>query len=123
MSGKLSIADLLPVSTLLDEPVLVVRTGRSDVRTLMDNYSEDEVVEYLNYSKETAFVRCDAATRRTRRLVKMITVLDMARGKLSDNDRTPREQLQPRGRPACSLSSTRVLPKPYPNAHPWQAAL
>ena len=28
--GKLSIADLLPVSTLLDEPVLVVRPGRDD---------------------------------------------------------------------------------------------
>ena len=85
--SKLSIADLLEVTTLADEPILVVRTGRSDVRALMNAYSEDEVVEYLNYSKETAFQRCDAATKRTRRLVKMITILDMNHSKMSGNDR------------------------------------
>ena len=41
--GKLSIADLLPVTTLQDEPILVVRTGRSNVKALMDAYTEDEV--------------------------------------------------------------------------------
>jgi len=85
--GKLSIADLLDVTTLQDEPILVVRTGRSNVKALMDAYTEDEVVEYLNYSKETAYARCDATTRRTRRLVKMITILDMAASKISGNDR------------------------------------
>lgn len=84
--GKMSIADLLDVTTLNDEPVLVVRSGRSDVRSLMDAYSQDEVVEYLNYAKERAFRMCDEATRRTRRLVKMITVLDCAQSKLSGND-------------------------------------
>ena len=87
--SKYSIADLLPahVTSLSNEPILVVRVGRSDVKALMDRYTEDEVVDSLNYSKETAFRRCDQATRETRRLVKMITVLDMAAMKLSGNDK------------------------------------
>lgn len=87
--NKFSIADLLPahVTTLSDEPILVVRVGRSDVKTLMDRYTEDEVVDYLNYSKEIAFLRCDATTRETRRLVKMITILDLAAMKLNGSDK------------------------------------
>lgn len=87
--AKYSIADLLPanVTTLSDEPILVVRVGRSDVKSLMDRYTEDQVVDYLNYSKEAAFRRCDAATRETRRLVKMITILDLAAMKLNGNDK------------------------------------
>ena len=66
--SKYSIADLLPahVTSLSNEPILVV-AGRSDVKALMDRYTEDEVVDYLNYSKETAFRRCDQAMHETRR--------------------------------------------------------
>lgn len=85
--GFYSIADLIPTRTLSDEPVMVVRAGRSRVKTLMDKFTEEEVVDWLNYPKEWAFQICDEATRRTGRLVKMVTVVDMHSSRLSDNDK------------------------------------
>ena len=61
--------------------------GRADTRRLMDTFSEEAVVGYLNDLKEAAYARCDAATRRTRRLVKMVTVIDMAHARLGETDR------------------------------------
>ena len=40
--------------------------------------TNEEVADFLLMSKEVAFVRCDALARKTRQLIKMITVLDMA---------------------------------------------
>ena len=49
------------------------KAGKSNVKRLMDTYSADEVVQYMNFQKEEAFLLCDQATRRTRRLVKVAT--------------------------------------------------
>ena len=81
-----SITDIYGHRTRLDEPVQLIRAGKSNVKRLMDTYTEDEVVSQMNYEKERAFIMCDDATRRTRRLVKMVTVVDMHSGRFGDND-------------------------------------
>lgn len=84
--AELLLIELLEPRTARDEPILLVRVGRSDVRTLMDRWSEDEVADYLTYFKEAAFAACDRATRATRRLVKLVTVIDMEHALLSTHD-------------------------------------
>ena len=84
--GALNKQALLPSPTLLGEPVHVVRAAASDVKKLMDDFTEEEVVEHLNLSKERAFLRCDAESRRSGRLVKLVSVLDIRDGRLSDLD-------------------------------------
>lgn len=72
--------------TRYDEPVQLIRAGKSNVHRLMDEYAFDDVVIFLNFQKEQAHLLCDEATRRTRRLVKMVTVVDMHSSRFSDND-------------------------------------
>ena len=84
--SKLSISEIWQSSTRIDEPVQLIRAGKSNVKKLMDTYHPDQVVEYMNYQKEQAFILCDDATRRTRRLVKMVTVVDMHSSRFADND-------------------------------------
>ena len=62
--GALNKQALLSSPTLLGEPVHVVRAAASDVKKLMDDFTEEEVVEHLNLSKARAFLRCAAETRR-----------------------------------------------------------
>lgn len=69
--SKYSISEIYVHRTCADEPVQLIRAGISNVRKLMDVFSEAEVVEYMNFQKEEAFLACDEATRRTRRLVKV----------------------------------------------------
>jgi hypothetical protein len=60
------------------EPLYIVRTGLCNVKGLMNSMPYDEVADFLLLSKEVAYARCDALTRKTRQLIKMITVVDMA---------------------------------------------
>ena len=52
----------------------------------MRAHSAREVADYINFCKEAAFLACDRETRRTGRLVKMITVIDMKDFRWSDFD-------------------------------------
>lgn len=83
---QLSISEIWRHPTLADEPVQLIRAGKSNVKRLMDTYSADDVVQYMNFQKEQAFLLCDEATRRTRRIVKMVTVVDMHSSRFADND-------------------------------------
>ena len=74
------------VASLADEPVQIIRAGKSNTRAWMNRFAAEHVVETMNFGKEQAFLRADAATRRTGRLVKMVTVIDMHSSRLSDND-------------------------------------
>jgi len=85
--GRLNIADVLDTRTLLDEPVFVVRSGLCQNRLLMDTYTEDQIIDYLSWSKEYIFQLCDEATRRTGRLVKQVNVIDMHGLRLADQDK------------------------------------
>jgi hypothetical protein len=60
------------------EPLYIVRSGLCNFKGLMNSMTNEEVAVYLLMSKEVAFAKCDALTRKTRQLIKMITVLDMA---------------------------------------------
>ena len=84
---RYSIAEVYSQRTTMDEPVQLIRAGKSNVKKLMDLFTEDEVVESMNFQKEQLFLMCDEATRRTRRLVKMVTCLDMHSSKFTDNDK------------------------------------
>ena len=84
--NKFSYAELWTFASLADEPVQIIRAGKSNTHRWMDRFTADHVVETMNYQKEQAFLRADAATRRTGRLVKMVTVIDMHSSRLTDND-------------------------------------
>ena len=85
--AKFSISEIYNQPTEAEEPVQLVRAGKSNMKKLMDTYSSEEVIETMIYQKEQAFLRCDEATRRTRKMIKMMTVVDMHSQKFSDNDK------------------------------------
>jgi hypothetical protein len=71
------------------EPVFVVRLGMCDLRALMNQYSIDQVAEFLLFEKERIWRECDKQTRIVGKLVKCVTVIDFAGfsmfGNKSDN--------------------------------------
>ena len=58
-------------------PINIVCLNGSSPGSLMDNASFDQVEEYLLMTKEEDYVICDAKTRESRKLVKMISIIDM----------------------------------------------
>ena len=60
------------------EPIFVVRTGHCNSKGLMSTLSIDQVTEWLHFSREIAFRKCDERTRKTRVMVKNITIIDLA---------------------------------------------
>ena len=65
----------------------VVRTAHSDLTSLMNAMSVQEVSEYLTFSKELQWRDCDKKTRETGMLVKNISVIDMQGFSLFGADR------------------------------------
>jgi hypothetical protein len=59
------------------EPLFIVRTGFCNLKGLMNACSMEEVARLATFSKEVAFQQCDAKTRKTRQLVKMISIIDL----------------------------------------------
>ena len=59
------------------EPLYIVRTVLCNLKGLMTSMKEKDVADFLLFSKEVAHAQCDQMTRKTRQLVKMITVIDM----------------------------------------------
>ncbi len=60
------------------EPVFIVRAGLSNARGAMGAVAEAELVQFLMYWKERAFLHCDRESRARGRLVKQLVLLDMA---------------------------------------------
>ena len=60
------------------EPLYIVRTGLCNLKGLMAAMPFEEVSDFLLFSKEVAYGRCDHLTRKTRQLIKMVTVIDMS---------------------------------------------
>ena len=65
----------------------VVRTAHSDLTSLMNAMSVQEVSDYLTFSKELQWRDCDKRTRETGMLVKNISVIDMQAFSLFGADR------------------------------------
>jgi len=58
-------------------PVFCVRTGFCDIKGLMDTLSEEQVAMSMGISNEIFFRQCDQLTRKTRKLTKVINVVDL----------------------------------------------
>lgn len=65
-------------TSLLGEPLFVVRAGLSAFALLFEHVTPTELLQYLMYGQEKAFLRCDALSRERRLLVKQIRVIDLA---------------------------------------------
>ena len=64
-------------ATKRGEPVYVIRAGIANAAVLMATVAEQDVVDWMMYKKEQGFLRCDALTRSTRTLTKLVTVNDL----------------------------------------------
>ncbi len=64
-------------TTRYGEPISIVRAGLCSPPALFPVVSHAEFKEWLLYQKEQAFITCDAAQRKSRLLVKCITVVDL----------------------------------------------
>lgn len=72
---KYTVADFLVTSWGV--PIIVIRAGKSDTGGLVKNVPQDELLDWLMYQRERAFVVCDMVTRRTGKLTKAMTVVDL----------------------------------------------
>ena len=59
-------------------PLYIIRAGISNTVALTTEHTHDEVVEFMMYRKEIGFLLCDAITRKTRKLTKLVTVNDLS---------------------------------------------
>ena len=69
------------------EPIFVVRTGHCNSKALMSTLSMEQVTDWLNFSREIAFRKCDERTRKTRMMIKTITIIDVANYNIFSGDR------------------------------------
>jgi hypothetical protein len=60
------------------EPIFVVRTGHCNSKGLMNSLTQEQVTDWLHFSREIAFRICDQRTREQRIMVKNITIIDLA---------------------------------------------
>ena len=51
--------------------------GLSNPKALLHELTVDQIVDYMLYMREKVFLMCDEETRRTGRLCKAVTVVDM----------------------------------------------
>ncbi len=59
-------------------PVQVIRAGLTNISGLFSNCNVQDIMEEMTLSKENAYTICDAATRKSGKLVKQIVIFDMA---------------------------------------------
>ena len=59
-------------------PLYIIRAGISNTVALTNEHTHEEVVEFMMYRKELGFLLCDAITRKTRKLTKLVTVNDLS---------------------------------------------
>jgi hypothetical protein len=59
-------------------PVQVIRAGLTNISGLFSNCNVQDIIEEMTLSKENAYTICDAATRKSGKLVKQIVIFDMA---------------------------------------------
>ena len=74
---KLSQLLVQDVRVVNGTPRLLVYGGRSKLRELHETFTDQQVVDYILYTKERCHVIADAESRRTDRLVKMVTLIDL----------------------------------------------
>ncbi|EKX53551.1 hypothetical protein GUITHDRAFT_100538 [Guillardia theta CCMP2712] len=58
------------------EPLIYFRIGHFNSKGIMNIYTHEQVVNYISLGREFLFQLCDARTRQTRKLIKIIAILD-----------------------------------------------
>mmetsp|Transcript_19339 Transcript_19339/g.44539 ORF Transcript_19339/g.44539 Transcript_19339/m.44539 type:complete len:421 (-) Transcript_19339:465-1727(-) len=69
------------------EPIYCVRTGHCNIKGLMSTCTVKEVSDWLHFIKERNYRVCDERTRKTRLLIKCITVVDLSNWSLFGGDK------------------------------------
>ena len=59
-------------------PLYIIRARISNTVALTNAHTHEEMVEFMMYRKELGFLLCDAMTRKTRKLTKLVTVNDLS---------------------------------------------
>lgn len=72
---KYTVADFLVTSWGV--PIIVIRAGKSDTGGLVKYVEHEDLLDWLMYQRERAFVVCDVVTRHTGKLTKAMTVVDL----------------------------------------------
>mmetsp|Transcript_23541 Transcript_23541/g.57669 ORF Transcript_23541/g.57669 Transcript_23541/m.57669 type:complete len:426 (+) Transcript_23541:254-1531(+) len=60
------------------QPMYIIRAGISNPAAMVEGIPNDVVVDFMMYRKEIGFLKCDALTRSTRVLTKLVTVNDLS---------------------------------------------
>ena len=63
--------------TTSGQPLYIIRAGTMNTAAMMDTIPTSEVVDFMMYRREIGFLKCDALTRSTRVLTKLVTVNDL----------------------------------------------
>ncbi|KAI8803806.1 CRAL-TRIO domain-containing protein [Cladochytrium replicatum] len=66
-----------------NHPVFIIRTGLTDVKLILDVAKPEEFLTWAIMQREQYFAVCDAATRRTGRLVKAFIINDFRGARIS----------------------------------------
>ena len=80
------VAGLHATASVHGEPLFVVRGGLSSPPGLMKAVGHDAVLDWFMHFKEQNLVLCDAETRARRRLVKLVSVVDLSHAQLGQYD-------------------------------------
>jgi hypothetical protein len=59
-------------------PLYIIRAGISNTMALTNTHTHEQMVEFMMYRKELGFLLCDAITRKTNKLTKLVTVNDLS---------------------------------------------
>ncbi|KAI8812570.1 hypothetical protein BJ742DRAFT_792881 [Cladochytrium replicatum] len=75
--GKFAVMDVH--KNLIDgSPMFIIRSGLANLNQLFIQVTNEQIFDWLLFQRERAFSLCDEATRRTGRIIKVVTVNDFA---------------------------------------------
>ncbi|KAI8802259.1 CRAL-TRIO domain-containing protein [Cladochytrium replicatum] len=84
--GRLCVMDFHG-TTSDGSPLLIIRSGLTNVPDLMSRATPEQIGEWMLIQREEGFAICDAATRKSGKLVKLIVVNDFQHAKMLGADR------------------------------------
>jgi hypothetical protein len=90
-------------TSLFGEPLMVLRVGMCDGAAFVASAPPDILCEFLMYTREVCYMRCDAETRRRRKLVKTFSIIDAAGSRLSQFNRECADLLAKTGKLSDSV--------------------
>jgi hypothetical protein len=74
-------------ASVFGEPLMILRVGISDGAAFVAAAPPERLCDFLMYTREVLYMRCDAETRRQRKLIKTFSIIDAAGTRLSQFNR------------------------------------